>query len=316
MSASLETLRAEYTEQVIGAELRTLLARIVWATAPAYPASEYSDAGVWNTEALEDALHDWLESRLLRRGDLAAMLTSADSVGQFRSMLTTSFGQLLVNRRRRTSATNLFMRTQAMLRRDDRFRPVGRAPRAAEQHWGLQEGSDRQSQLSLAALVRLAAEKKDDELGVVRYGPHSLKSSPILREGGLAAFLLHLLGRAEGTLTLAQIAEVQVRRFNLPRFETVELDADLWASDAPAVSHVEQAEIVSSVLARINLDDVQLLRIFRDADSPAAAAGALDLSAAQLHDRLQTIVALLADYAEDAEEARAAFEELLEAVSN
>jgi transposase len=139
MSVTIEELRAEHGREVIGPNLRSLLARIVAATAPIYPADEYSDAWVWNEEALEDALHDWIAMRLLRRGDLAAMLLSASSLGSFRGALTKSFSQFLRNRRRRTSASNLYTRMQKVLRTDSRFQMVGHSSRAHEQLWTLRE---------------------------------------------------------------------------------------------------------------------------------------------------------------------------------
>src|SRR5258707_15403238 len=111
---TIEALRAEHKAEVIGPLIKDLLEKIVRATAPTYPPLEYSDAQVWNSEALEDALHGWVAERLLRRGDLAAMLLRASTIAHFRAMLTTSFGQFLTNRRPRTSATNLFTNTKKM----------------------------------------------------------------------------------------------------------------------------------------------------------------------------------------------------------
>ena len=50
---SLHDLRGEYVADGYGPLLADLVDRVVRATAPRYPAQEYSDAGVWNKEAFE-----------------------------------------------------------------------------------------------------------------------------------------------------------------------------------------------------------------------------------------------------------------------
>ncbi len=198
--SELEDLRREHAEKTVGPRLADLLERIVRATAPTYPPVEYSDAGVWNREALEDALHDWVTARLLARGDLARMLAAATTISRLRSMLTTSFGQFLTNRRQRTSATNLFQRIVKILKTDGRFAAVSTSRSSAQQLWTLSEspaddiGDDEVQE----RLLKAASSKSDDDLGVIRYGPYSLKSSPILRNPALADFLVFLLGQAEG----------------------------------------------------------------------------------------------------------------------
>ena len=155
MNTDLQNLRQEHADRVIGPELEHLLARIVRATARAYPPAEYSDAGVWDSAALADALQDWVETRLLSRGDLSKMLLRYQSVGALRGALTRSFEQFLTNRRRRTSATNLYQRTTKMLREDsDSFAKLGRADRSHEQLWTLAAGpATEPSRLEAPALV-------------------------------------------------------------------------------------------------------------------------------------------------------------------
>src|SRR6266446_2258168 len=162
---SLQELRDEYERNGVGVLLNEFLAKIVWAT-----------------------------ERLWGRADLQAMLSSAGSLAQLRSALTTSLRQHLTNKRRRSIASNLYKRVLAVLRDDSRFRPVGGVSHASEQRWVL-AGKDeiKQSMLELRDLVQIACELSDDELQVVRYGPLSQKLSPILREPKLLEFLVHLM---------------------------------------------------------------------------------------------------------------------------
>jgi hypothetical protein len=307
MSADLEQLRREHAEQVIGPDLQRLLERVVRATAPAYPPAEYSDARTWDLHALADARQDWVEARLLRRGDLSKMLTRAPSLAALRGALTRSFEQFLANRRRRTSAMNLYQRTTKMLREDDeRFAKIGRAARSHEQLWTVAEQAETTapSRLSVVALVAIAAELSDDDLEVVRYGPASLKSSPILREPKLREFLVHLLGRAEGALNQATIAEVMRRRFGLFELEEVALEDYDVAVPVIELRQVESDDVVRSVRARLGQDRLQELRQFH-----AAAAEPDDVPSA-----IGDTIALVAQYADSAEVAEEIYDRLVESL--
>lgn len=306
MSANLDQLRQEHLEHVIGPELKTLLERVVRATARTYPPAEYAQAASWDSEALADALQDWVEARLLRRGDLSKLLAGAPSVEGLRRGLTRSFEQLLTNRRRRTSATNLYQRTTKMLRTDDAFAKVGQAARSHEQLWTLAELMDTvngPSTLAVPALVAVAFELNDDQLEVVRYGPQSLKSSPILREPKLREFLVHLLSRAGGALDQTTIADVMRRRFSLYEIEVGELDDDVAAGETD-LRPVERDDIVKSVLMRLGRERLEELRRFHaDEGEPT-----------QLPDAVSSTIALVAEYADSPEAAEEIYDRLVESL--
>ncbi len=312
-SPPLDELRAEHEAVVIGPLLKELLEKLVRATAPTYPPLEYSDAQIWNGEAIEDALHGWVADRLLRRGDLAAMLLRSNSTEHLRAMLTTSFGQWLVNQRPRTSATNLFSRTKKLLKA--KFEAVGpKTSRANEQFYTLKGGNEDPSGVSLRGLVAIAHELDDETLEVVRYGPNTLKSSPILRDPKLEEFVHHILLRAEGALTLGRIAEVERYRFNLPTFERIELEAALESETVSTIVSVERSDLARSVLARLGPDLESLVHAYSDTDSIPSAAKRAGLSAAEFSARLNHVLGMIADFADDPDEAAAVFEELLDLV--
>jgi hypothetical protein len=314
--SSLSALRQEHQERRIGPQLAELLERIVWTTAVTYPPAEYSDAGVWNRQALEDALQDWVEIRLLGRGDLTVMLGSARSLGSLKAALTTSFGQLLTNRRRRSSATNLYKRTLSLLRSDSQFATVGSARRPNDQLWTLAaEPHSDPSGLPTEELLKAAWELGDDELGTVRYGPYSLKSSPILRTPQLREFLVHLLSRATGSLTTANVFEVMRHRFNLAPLSRLELDERMGSDEPSLVVQVEQAEIARSVLARLGAERVNVLRQLHLADGDVEAAAAeLGEGIEAVSQTIHEVMAMIAEYAETAEEAVAVYRRLTESL--
>jgi hypothetical protein len=315
--SELEDLRREHAEETIGRRIADLLGRVVRATAPTYPPNEYSDARTWNREAMEDALQDWVTVRLLGRGDLARMLATATTGPRLRGMLTTSFGQFLVNRRQRTSATNLFQRVVRVLREDSRFEAVGTSRSSATQRWTLaaaptERAADEQV---LEGLVKAAASRSNDELEVVHYGPYSLKSSPILRNPQLADFLAFLLEQAGSSLSAADLFQVLRIRFNLTDSAEVELDPRI-ADGAPAVvSSVETTVLAESVLARLGRERALLIRHLHAAGGdPQRAAEAAGVSQAEMASALDHVMALIADYAETSDEAIAVYRRLTESL--
>src|SRR6266487_3528036 len=213
---NLDALREEYQRVGIGVLLHQLLEKIVWSTVRQYPAAEYSPYRAWDRMACEDVLNDWVMARLLGRGDLQVILQSVAALAQLRVALTTSLRQHLTNGRRRSITANLFKRVQEMLREDSAFRGVTPNLRGGNQRWALRsDESANTSSATTRELLRIASDLSDDQLEVVRYGPFSQKLSPILRAGKLREFLVHLLERAGGSLTLSAILDVMRDRFSL-----------------------------------------------------------------------------------------------------
>jgi hypothetical protein len=313
----LDDLRREHEEQVVGRRLADLLARIVDATAPTYPPAEYSPAGVWNRAALDDAAQDWTLTRLLERGDLSLMIASAPSMGALRAMLTRSFSQHITNRRRRTSATNLFSRTNKILRADDAFVLVGPSRRAGEQAWTLRTtpAANRVLPDTIDRLIKAASARSDADLGVIRYGPYALKSSPILREAQLRGFLVFLLAEADGALTTAEIFQVMRHRFNLVTLPMAELDDNLPDGQSPVATTVENRLIARSVLARLGYDASHMIRALVDADSdPEGAAQLSGMSIAAMTEAVDRLHALIAEYAQTADDAVAVHRQIIESL--
>ena len=314
MNSDLEVLRREHREAGIGPQLAELLVRIVDSTAPTYPAIEYSEDGHWSPAALEDLLHDWVEQRLVRRGDLALMTATASSLPVLRSSLTTSLSQFLISKRRRTSASNLFKRIQRMLEQNGAFQAIGAATKPAAQLWTISGGWADPSALDLKQLVEIAFELGDGDLEVVRYGPASLKSSPILRQPDLRRFLEHLLRRSSGALSLGRITEVVRYRFNLVQHAMQELDVDLASGQPPVLRSIEIAEAAASAVARMGGMRLDVLRELQRTESLEGAAAALGISRSTAARRLRDAMAIIGEYAESLEEARDVYRRIVESL--
>jgi hypothetical protein len=274
MTASLEHLRTEHEREFIGPELKALLERVASATARAYPPT-YSEAGVWNDESIADALQGWTAERLIGRRDLTKLLTGARSLSALRAGLTKSFGQYLTNGRERSSVTNLYQRTVKMLASDQAFARIGAAPKPHEQLWSV-TGDSREgpSSTNLRARLGVAAQLTDEDLQVVKYGPFSLKSSPILRKPALKRFLTHLL-EGVGPLTPADIIEVMRRRFALVEPESVELDDDFEPPEPTVHDQATQQAIAQSVAGRLGGERARLLSALAEHEDFESAAEAI-----------------------------------------
>lgn len=314
MNGELEILRREFADQGIGPDLYRLLGRIVRANVVSYPPAIYSPAGVWDENSLRDLLHDWIADRLLR-GHLEAMLASASHVGSLKAQLSTSIRQLVINRRRRDSAGNLYKRTVEMLKKDADFEPVGEGTTAHRQ-WRLVGSSvGEPSLLRLGELTRIAYELGDDDLGVVRYGASSLKSSPILRDPGLKRFIVHVLLRAEGTLDATRLAQVQQQRFSLQRETQVELSERLNSGEPPVDLRVAATDAAEAVKVQLRLEDIEALAALANADWVVSRAAAqLGCSEGRISGARGRAASLISEYAENEEEARAIVRILFESL--
>jgi hypothetical protein len=313
----LNVLRREHEQVGIGPELADLLDRIVRATAPTYPPAEYSPAGSWDRAALEDAMQDWVTYRLLARGDLTVLLASARSAEALRALLTRSFGQHLTNRRRRTSATNLFVRMVTTLRTDRTFLNVTAVGPVGEHGWTLTATpmTSPASPGTVGLLVKAAGMRSDSDLGVVRYGPYSLKSSPILRGPQLRAFLEFLLQESDGYVTTTELFHVMRHRFNLVELPAAEFDDTLTSPVPPVPATVETRTLARSVLSRLGLGDVRLLRLLSDHEGNARAAeAATGTSTAEFRAALERMHALIAEYADSFDEAVAVHRVVVESL--
>jgi hypothetical protein len=298
----IEAIRREHHRDGIGPWIYSLLKEVVASTAVRYPAQIYSASSTWDEGALSELLHDWIVERLMR-GDLSLMITSSASTQRLRGQLSTSLKQLIINRRRRDSAGNLYRRTLAILKADDRFVQV--TPGSPHHSlWSLaEERESLESPLDLRALAKLAFELSDDELKVVRYGPRTLKSSPILREPELERFLVHLLGGAGGALTPTRIAQVMQYRFALVRERQVALEEQL-ASSALVDLRVESDDLVEIALGQLDGAELDRVRALVESDwNATVAAEASGEAESAMRLAASRLGALAAEHAEGEEQA-------------
>ena len=313
-SGELDLLRAEFRQRRIGPALYALLGRIVAGVAPVYPPAIYAPSGTWDQASITDLLHDWIGTRLLR-GDLEAMLASAASMQSLRAQLAASLRQLVINGRQRDSAINLYLRTVDLLRDDEAFRTVGEGTPAHRQWTVAADPRSEPSTMTLNALIAVAYVLSDMELKVIRYGAHSLKSSPILRAGELKRFVEHLLAGAQGTLDATRIAEVQQHRFSLLRQPAAQLAVELDSGQPPVELQVLAADAAEAVLRGLRVEDIEAIRALEQAGWVVSrAAEMLDCSQGRISAARDRVAAAAAAHASSEEEAVATLKIVLESL--
>jgi len=297
-------LRDEYDRVGVGPVLQGLLARIVLSTVQMYPPAEYSPDGTWDHAACEDVLNDWVLERLLQRGDLAVMLGSARTTAQFRAACTTSLRQFLVNRRRRTIASNLYKRIRDMLSADGTFIAVSTSSNIHDTRWTLADSPiTAQSPLARGELLRIANGLTDEQLQIVRYGPFSHKLSPILRKPHLQAFLTHLLKNSRGPLSLATILDVVRFRFMLVEVSEESL-ADNLSIETTELESISNGLAAESIAMRLNRDEAQIIReYFRD-DVNATRTGTRTGIPDNTNDVVRRVFGMIAELADTEDDAR------------
>jgi hypothetical protein len=316
MKHSLVELRDEHRREVIGPALADLLESVVKSVAAIYPPSVYSRTGTWQDGTLEELLQGWVIDRLLTRNDLSAILGSVNGVSHLRAKLSTSFRQYLLNQALRSSARNLYQRTQDFLRADQRFAKVSSGGRSNADLWTLASSKNGDpSPLDLRELTLRAWEMSDDELEVIRYKPGSRKSSPILRDPKLAQFIVHLFGRAEGSLTMGQVIEVMRRRFSLIDPKNVELTDKVVSTDERETAVVDRQDVVRSVVSQLGLVGVRAIRAIEESNGQVdSAAQRLGWEPARLVLELQSISAVVRQFAENRDEEFAIYSDVLRIV--
>jgi hypothetical protein len=294
--SDLQAYRGEYQQVGIGPLLEKLLQRIVLATVRLYPAREYSKDGTWSDAACEDLVNDWVLERLVVRGDLATMLSSAATVGAFRAACSTSLRQFIVNGRRRSIAGNFYKRVKYLLGHDQVFVRLSESVCEIDQLWTTTGGSTAPCMLSNRQLLKIANELTDADLAVVHYGPFSHKLSPILREPQLQSFLVHVMTKSSGALSLRRLLEVIALRFGFVTEEDIELDPAVPSNDQNAFEDAAAIDCAWGVLMRLNAE----FRANAEFSRAAHAAGA-DIRV--LKETVRRVFAMICECSDSIEEA-------------
>jgi hypothetical protein len=210
----------------------------------------YSPVGHWSRDAKQEVLADWLEARLLARGELRAILAEADTPERFVAIGERSLRNHLINRLPRTQARNLYGNVRKLLEGGD-YDLLHAAKRPQDAAWG-----PKRSGLSPWA-------GSDDELAAhawslgdfetVVYRDDAKKLSPLLEAPELRRFVDGLQAATGCALTPSDVMRALKARFPLDDVEVSSLD-DRPLEPASATSVVEEvaaADLARAVIAEL-----------------------------------------------------------------
>ncbi|HEX4307297.1 MAG TPA: hypothetical protein VHZ54_14780 [Solirubrobacterales bacterium] len=237
----------------IDAELYGLLYRLSAAIVfSARLAPAYSPTGRWDRDAHLEALHDWIERRLLRTNALLAAFDLAEHPRPFLGSLERNFRHHLENAKERGELDNLISRSGVLLREDGSFSDHIPAPRPSDAWWGLASWEDPEPYQSSDRDL-LAAAWALGEQQIFRYSPSVERASPVLSTDTLRAFLTDLLTSIGRLLTLSHLAVVFEGRFDLGM--PTELDIESVsepAADTGALDPAWVEEAACSLVAELS----------------------------------------------------------------
>lgn len=277
-----------------------------------------SPTGSWDAEGVADAVHGWIERRLLRTGALLAAFDHASAERPFLRSLERSFRHYLENTRERHEIDNLVTRAHALLRDDSRFHDYLPQNQVSDTWWGLaawhepppwQDSEDR--------LLSLAWSLGQFEL--FQYGHRVMRASPVLATTELGRFLEGLFTTTEALLTLRLIAAVLARRFDLesPRLVAGE-DAHAAAEEVAGVGGADETELEEAALAAIaELTSRQAEVLWRKASGATLdeVAQELGISRGTVDNELRRAGAVALRHAADTADAAPVLEKMIDALS-
>jgi hypothetical protein len=217
----------------LASELRQLASRLVrYGGLP----SAYAPYRIWNREAEEEVFQSWYSGRLVKSGQLQALLDRAATIEAFRRLGERSLRQHVLNQRERSQVQNLYSRTAKLLWDDEDFASFVEAARPQDVWWGLAIWRD-PPQFSGSDNDLFAAAWSLGELEIIRYRAAAKKLAPVLVAAELKRFVAGLLETVAALLTLGLFARALEQRFDLGAIQLDSLDAE-----GPEVAAEEESD--------------------------------------------------------------------------
>lgn len=265
----------------------------------------YSPTGRWNEDAEEEVFADWVESRLVGTGQLAALLHQSGSSQAFMRLAELYLRRHLINRLERNHATNLFGRLRTLLPEDDGFCVVIPSEHEQDVVWALcDQGEVPVWDEAEERLLSLAWGLGDFE--TVRYREDARKLSPVLERDELLRFIKGLLEAAGRGLTLAQMVRVLVRRFDLEpvALESLGEEAEAVAAPDAVIEEVQARELAVAVLAELSQRQAAVLREQLEERSVRDIAASMEVSVGTVAAEQRAIATVLARVSDASQESR------------
>lgn len=229
----------------LATELREIASRLV--RFGGLPPS-YAPYRVWDEEAEDEVFQGWYAGRLVKSGQLQALLDRAATVEAFRRLGERSLRQHLLNERERSQVQNLFARTAGLLREDGDFAEFIMAARPQDVWWGLAVWKS-PPQFSAGDSALFAAVWSLGDFEIIRYRADAKKLAPVLAAAELKRFVTGLFEAVAALLTLSLFARVIEHRFDLGAVQLDSLDEE--PVEAAAEEEPDPLELQQTAVAII-----------------------------------------------------------------
>lgn len=276
-----------------------------------------SPTGSWDAEGVADAVHGWIERRLLRTGALLAAFDHASAERPFLRSLERSFRHYLESERERGEIDNLVSRAHALMREDARFRDWIPQAQVSDTWWGLRRWTDPKPwQASEARLLTLAWSLGAFEL--FRYGHTVSRASPVLATDELGRFMKRLLARADALLTLRLIAAVLAGRFDLAPPQLVAdagQELEEVAGDPVELDKVELEHAAIAAIAELTSRQAEVLYRKSGGETLEQIAAALGISRGTVDNELRRAGAIAIRHASHEQDPARILEKMTDALS-
>lgn len=184
----------------------------------------YAPYGLWNEEASQELLQEWITEKLLLAGGLAANFDSAANPKSFRVLAERSLRQFVLNRRQRSQSQNLYERTMRLLKDDQSFEIAHPAERPQDVVWALRDQPPRAA-FDGSERELLAFAYSLGEFELIHYKASAEKLAPLLATEELTRFTSGMINAA-GPLSLGQLMVTLELRFDLAPVSFHSLQAD------------------------------------------------------------------------------------------
>jgi hypothetical protein len=280
-------------------ELRQIASRLVrYGGLP----SAYAPYRVWNREAEEEVFQSWCAGRLVKSGQLQALLDRAATVEAFRRLGERSLRQHVLNQRERSQVQNLYSRTADLLRDDQEFAAFVEAARPQDVWWGLAVWQN-PPQFSGSDNDLFAVAWSLGEFEIIRYRADAKKLAPVLAAAELKRFVAGLLEAVATLLTLSLFARALEQRFDLGAIQLDSLDdegPEAAADEEPDPLELEQTAL--AIVAELNRRQAEVL-LGTDADETQdAMAGRLECAVGTIVNEQRRIGSIIDRHAESTDQ--------------
>lgn len=261
---------------------------------------QYSPTGQWDADAGDEILADWLETRLIRRGQLAAILHAAATAGSFMRVGEEDLRRHLINRLERSQAANLYGRVRGLLEADGApYVVMHPAARPQDTAWG-----------PASEPVRRPWTGSDDDLvahawslgafDTIPYRDDARKLSPLLGRDELKRFVDGMMTATRCALTPSDLCRALVRRFNLEPadIEPVGEEAEQIPSPVLVIDQAVDGELARAALFELRDRQVEVLREWLSNQTVRDIAKELRVSVGTVSAEQQAISAVLSRLAD------------------